>query len=1384
MKTATSPGVRLKAGLSRALLMGAITTAIVAMTAGNLWAMPTVSWISGGPTAGYVNGNINDNVFYNTPSGLAVDQSGEFLLVADRNNNTVRLLDFGINNTATLLTYTNYVQTTNLFSHPIGVAIDDSYNIFVLNYAQGNNGTVLEFDDTSELIATNLANITNAAGMCIDPNDDIFVTASNHVIEVTAEGLVTNIATITASNAQLQGITFKHNGMLAVCDYGRDGILLINPANGNVTTNAGFHGQGDFVTATDTSISNTATFFHPMGIAASGDGTLIVSDFGNDRVKAVLANGSVTNVYGVQSNDWAGEQWPGFEDGTVKLPDNFSGVSARSPNGVVVAPDGSLYVSEDFYHILRHITGTGFTPLPPSVPAPPSSLTATVVTNAGVVEVNLIWNTSVSGNVTNYILSRATSSGGPYSIIDQTSGLTFVDSAVTAGQTYYYVVQGENAGGEGGNSLEASVTIPVPPPLPPEIGWVDFQGDEQDGFFTLLHPVSPGNPFIANNPINIAILPSVQGLTTKYVTVPFFTNNATAASVIANGSGAPVYEDGQLFGSRNVNYLPSLTLTNGLVTIEAVSINGVGENSSVTSASFKFEVGPVTINSPGGNAAQITLSDVTSNVFFYYTLDGTDPTNAPASQQIGTTNGLANLSLNGTTNILLEVRAIGFGVDAQYLMSDITPASFTTANFKPNTISWGFAQGEGSSAFIGAAGQTFFAPVTLTMVAGVPVYSLQFNMTVSSSGIGVTNPAPTAGPFGFQSMLMQPIPGTSPPLYTNIPPYMFASDLSGGFLPPISQTNLVLYNGTTNFVNLVISNGNELAVGWVERIGFTNLYNTLQQNLFTFSMAHDDLFPNAVEGEPNGVIAGAYFFKISPSAVNGQQYQVQLNRPSATDDGVGAPGSSVFIFAGDGTNSSALAPGSLNAIKNITVGTIPYLVGNVYPFGWFNAGDFGNSNLQSADVQQVFNSAIYNLNTPIYDPSSWNGTGYTNVSDMFDAMDSCGRLGSMDNNPGDEFFGYYTNGGPVTIAQQNALFSGDTSQINNMAFGDGKLDVSDVYLTFLRSEFTNNFLWFQRLWTNGVRVAVASPAPGVIPPGGLQQQVTHSGIISTPSITNTPTVSFVAGDYLATAGHVVSVPVNATVFGPYALRMLMLNISVVPLDGSPALTAPISFTPSPGLSTPLGSANPYMAASAGAGNISAVWLPNTASLTTQVPGFTGTANIGTLYITIPTNATSMSAYAIHFDHASASPSGLLSFPNSTFTGLITLSSRTSSYYGDGIPDSWRLRYFGTIYNQLSVSNADADGTGMSNWQKYQAGLNPMDNTSVLSEGLDQQAAQSPQDRVVCWPSVNNQTYIIMRSPTLFPAQWTAISTNIGDGTYMEIHDSSGGAQGYYEVTTP
>ena len=61
------------------------------------------------------------------------------------------------------------------------------------------------------------------------------------------------------------------------------------------------------------------------------------------------------------------------------------------------------------------------------------------------------------------------------------------------------------------------------------------------------------------------------------------------------------------------------------------------------------------------------------------------------------------------------------------------------------------------------------------------------------------------------------------------------------------------------------------------------------------------------------VVLGGYAFQIPTSAAAGQTYQIQIGRPSATSDGIGAPGREVFIDTP--TNGSPTA-GAINSIKH------------------------------------------------------------------------------------------------------------------------------------------------------------------------------------------------------------------------------------------------------------------------------------------------------------------------------------------------------------------------------------------------------------------------------------------------------------------------------------
>jgi len=79
--------------------------------------------------------------------------------------------------------------------------------------------------------------------------------------------------------------------------------------------------------------------------------------------------------------------------------------------------------------------------------------------------VSLSWTASTSSNIAGYNIYRGNTSGGPYTQIN--SGLvtatSYLDAAVTAGQTYYYVATAvDTSNNQSSYSGEAQATVPSP----------------------------------------------------------------------------------------------------------------------------------------------------------------------------------------------------------------------------------------------------------------------------------------------------------------------------------------------------------------------------------------------------------------------------------------------------------------------------------------------------------------------------------------------------------------------------------------------------------------------------------------------------------------------------------------------------------------------------------------------------------------------------------------------------------------------------------------------------------------------------------------------------------------------------------------------------------
>jgi subtilase family serine protease len=132
--------------------------------------------------------------------------------------------------------------------------------------------------------------------------------------------------------------------------------------------------------------------------------------------------------------------------------------------------DGSLTNGTAYYYVVTAVNASGTSSASSqasatpqiSAPSAPSTLTAV----AGNAEVTLTWST-VAGS-TAYNVKRAGGSGGPYStIVSATASTSAVDSGVSNGTTYYYVVSALNAGGESANSSQVSATPYIPAPGAP-----------------------------------------------------------------------------------------------------------------------------------------------------------------------------------------------------------------------------------------------------------------------------------------------------------------------------------------------------------------------------------------------------------------------------------------------------------------------------------------------------------------------------------------------------------------------------------------------------------------------------------------------------------------------------------------------------------------------------------------------------------------------------------------------------------------------------------------------------------------------------------------------------------------------------------------------------
>jgi sugar lactone lactonase YvrE len=653
-------------------------------------------------------------------------------------------------------------------------------------------------------------------------------------------------------------------------------------------------------------------------------------------------------------------------------------------------------------------------------------------------------------------------------------------------------------------------------------------------------------------------------------------------------------------------------------------------------------ISPVSGYFPNGQI--IVVGSPNPDVFF--TVDGTDPTTN--STRVPMTGNRGAIWWNNPTADLTKLKVRAFiGTNASDVVSGL-PASVNTIGVTPSV----------SSNYFASPGSTIYLPVVVNLIPGAQMRSVFYRVEVQAA----------AG------------------------------------VPSVSEQFRLLQLGTNDFLVLA-----GLTNSTMSSIGYGDPANTLG--------GRRGLLISAVGTNLGGVVSSFGVLNllavpIPATAPAGAEYTIQVINPSATVDGGQvtlpiSPASPVKIVVG-------AAPGRIGVATNVNggvgavslpAGAVGYLVGDSSPSGWFNAGEFGDGNLDNADVNNAFYASL-GLRVP---PST---------SDAFDAMDSF---------PLDTPAGWG---------------------------GDGEIRFLDWQVTLWRAS--------RVLADNYVRVRMPNGLKTVIGPFNLTgtpdgEPVRTEALPGSVWVKNARFVAGIVGN--AQPGTVVDVPVTVWLREGQTLSGMSFSAVVRPATPDAPPVRQVTFVPRNGAPAPTRLSDGDAAVPSD--TVYRVWE----FIPTGIAA--GETLLGYIRFTVPAGAPVGALYRVRFLAGSGGDTRTMPFrepqfeslPGAVFVGVPAVAESVR------ISDDWKRRFFGDPDNPDAANTADPDRDGVPNWQEYLAGTNPINPQSRLR--LQTRVAR-PQEVVLSLLTAPDKTYQLEYTENLTSGVWTAVRTIAGDGQYQEI----------------
>jgi len=357
----------------RPLLIAAVIAIAITAAAAHAAATLTIFTIAGGDAHGFAgDGGPATSAHLNGPAGLAAAANGT-VYVADTINQRIRAIDaagrittiagsggrgFGGDGGPAL---------GATFQDPTAIALAPDGSLYIADSGNSRlrvarpDGTIATVAGTSDQGFSGddgpaaAAQVNSPAGVVVDPAGRVFFsdTGNQRVREIGTNGRIATIAGNgqtggagdggPATSAQLNtpmGLALQRDGSLLIADAGNNRIRRVAP-NGTITTVAGGGPGGDGGLATAAQLDT------PVDVAARPDGAFFVVEQGANRVRYVDASGRIATIAGTGAARYGG-------DGRTSPRS-----SLNSPQAVELNAVGELLVADSDNNRVRYLTFPG-----------------------------------------------------------------------------------------------------------------------------------------------------------------------------------------------------------------------------------------------------------------------------------------------------------------------------------------------------------------------------------------------------------------------------------------------------------------------------------------------------------------------------------------------------------------------------------------------------------------------------------------------------------------------------------------------------------------------------------------------------------------------------------------------------------------------------------------------------------------------------------------------------------------------------------------------------------------------------------------------------------------------------------------------------------------